>query len=287
MKLGSIEAGGTKFILAVADNQMHIIERKRIETRSPELTISDCVDFFKANPVDAIGIGSFGPIDINPDSTTYGYVLKTPKPNWSNTDFVGPLQTQLHVPIAFTTDVNASAYGEYTKCDAKSTVVYFTIGTGIGGGAVQAGHFIGSSAHPEMGHTLITPRADDDFAGNCPFHGNRCFEGMASGPAIEARTGKPGEQLSRTDPVFDLVSYYAAEMAYNTYMQMRPDKIVFGGSVLKPEDMPRVRKYFSDFNNDYVATPALESLITFTSIPNNGSATLGDFELAARALSNK
>jgi len=286
IRLGSIEAGGTKFVLAVADAQFKIIETARIKTTTPSETLQKCVDFFKTYPVDALGIGSFGPVDIRPDSTTYGQVLATTKPHWEGAKIVSTLKTALKVPIAFTTDVNASAYGEYSVGAGRDnqSLVYFTIGTGIGGGAIQDGQFIGGQSHAEMGHALVLPHPDDDFEGVCPFHGNHCFEGMASGPAIEKRTGQRGEELSRDNVVFDYLSYYAAQLAFNAYLNLAPEKIVFGGSVLSTAEMPKVRQYVAELNHGYVQLPVLDDLIVQTKVPNNGSATVGDFAMAAALL---
>ncbi len=285
-RLGSIEAGGTKFVVAVADETMQTQERARIATTTPEETLGKCVAFFEAHPVDALGIGSFGPIDIRKDSATYGHVLATPKKGWEGADIVGTLKAALNVPIAFTTDVNASAYGEYRfgAGETNHSLVYFTIGTGIGGGAIQDGHFIGGRAHSEMGHTMVVAHPDDHFEGVCPFHGNRCFEGMAAGPAIEKRTGQRGEDLSRDNVVFDYVSYYAAQLVFNTYLNFAPEKIVFGGSVLSDAEMPKIRKYVEQLNNNYVALPDLDDLIVRSQVPNNGSATVGDYAMAADLL---
>ncbi|WP_179394911.1 ROK family protein [Lacticaseibacillus absianus] len=285
-RLGSIEAGGTKFVLAVADENFKILASERIPTTTPAESLGACIDFFNANPVEALGIGSFGPIGIRQGAEDYGHVLKTPKPGWEGADIVGTLTEALHVPIAFTTDVNASAYGEYSVGAGKDahSLVYFTIGTGIGGGAIQDGHFIGGRAHAEMGHTVVLPHPDDHFEGVCPFHGNRCFEGMAAGPSIEARTGQPGETLSRDEPVFDYISYYAAQLAYNTYLNLAPEKIVFGGSVLSEAELPKVRHYFEQLNQGYVDPGDLNDLIVLSGVPNNGSATVGDFAMAAALL---
>ncbi|WP_125705568.1 ROK family protein [Lacticaseibacillus daqingensis] len=285
-RLGSIEAGGTKFVLAVADEQYQILASKRVPTTTPAETLAACAAFFAANPVDALGIGSFGPIGINPGTPEYGHVLKTPKAGWEGADIVGTLKAALNVPIAFTTDVNASAYGEYSVGAGKDahSLVYFTIGTGIGGGAIQDGRFVGGRAHAEMGHAVVLPHPDDHFAGVCRFHGNRCFEGMASGPSIEARTGQPGETVPRTAPVFDYISYYAAQLAFNTYVNLAPEKIVFGGSVLSDAELPKVRQYFAELNNGYVDAGDLTTLICLSGVPNNGSATIGDFAMAKALL---
>ena len=286
--LGSIEAGGTKFVLAVGDEHLNIVDKIQIPTTTPAATLATCVTYFTAHPVAALGIGSFGPIDIDQSSPTYGQVLATPKPGWAGADLVGTLKTALAVPVAFTTDVNASAYGEYIAGSGKEvdSLVYFTIGTGIGGGAIQNGHFIGGTGHAEMGHALTTPRADDDYAGTCPFHGNHCYEGLAAGPSIQGRTGTPGQDLPRTDKVFDLISYYVAQMLYNTYVDLRPAKLILGGSVLSDTELPKIRTYFDTFNHGYVQTPELDSLIVSSQMANNSSATIGDFALAMRTLSS-
>lgn len=285
-KFGSIEAGGTKFVVAVGDEKRDILVKEQFPTTSPEETLAKCVTFFTAHPVAALGVGSFGPIDIDQQSATYGQVLATPKPGWAGTDVVGYLKAQLNVPVAFTTDVNASAYGEYTAGAGKDvdSLVYFTVGTGIGGGAIQNGRFIGGLGHAEMGHALVVPRDDDDYAGTCPFHGRHCFEGMAAGPSIKGRTGIAGQDLPRTDKVFTFISDYVAQMLFNTYLNLRPAKLVIGGSVVSAAELPKIRKFFEQYNNGYVTTPPLEDLIVLSAMPNNSSATVGDFALAEQAL---
>lgn len=287
--LGSIEAGGTKFILAVKDTETDkIVAKKRVPTTNAKETLQKSLEFFKEHPVEALGIGTFGPIDINPNSRTYGYILDTPKRGWSGTNFKGFFEKELQIPVVMTTDVNASAYGEYIARgkDDQKTYYYITIGTGIGAGVVQAGKFVGLNNHPEIGHMFIRTYRGDDYVGNCPFHGNKCAEGMAAGPTLKGRTGIAGEDLSRDNKVFTYLSYYVAQVLYNSYMAMRPDVMVVGGSVLNENDLKQVRKYFDEFNNNYVATPDLNELIVRPAVADNGSATLGDFELAKQALAN-
>lgn len=287
-QLGSIEAGGTKFIVARGDEQGHIKEIQRIKTTDPGKTISECVLFFQKHPVAALSIGSFGPLDLDKQSETYGHIMNTPKKGWKNCNLLGRVQSSLHIPLFLTTDVNASAYGEYAHGIAKidHSVLYFTFGTGIGGGAVQDGHFIGGMGHPEMGHSLIVPRSDDDFPGICPYHGNHCFEGMASGPAIQRRTGIPGENLPPNDPVFDLIAFYAAQLAYTAYVHLIPKHIVFGGSVINPTRLLVIRSYFSRLNNGYLGIKNLNDLIQLTSFKNNLAATVGNLALANQLLLN-
>ena len=288
--LGSIEAGGTKFILAVKDTETgKIVAKKRVPTTNAKETLQKSLDFFKEHPVDALGIGTFGPIDINQKSRTFGYILDTPKRGWSGTNFKGFFEDNLHIPVVMTTDVNASAYGEYIARgkDNDKTYYYITIGTGLGAGIVQGGKFVGLNNHPEIGHMFIRTYPGDDYAGNCPFHGNKCAEGMAAGPTLKGRTGIAGEDLPRDNTVFTYLNYYVAQVLYNSYMAMRPDVMVVGGSVLNEDDLKQVRKYFDEFNNNYVATPNLDELIVRPAVADNGSATLGDFELAKQALENK
>lgn len=281
--VGSIEAGGTKFIVAVEDSESgKEVARDRIPTTTNQETLQKCAEFFKQHPIYALGIGTFGPIDINENSRTFGYILDTPKPGWSGTNVKGFFEKELNVPVAMTTDVNASCYGEYIargRDDSKS-YFYITIGTGIGAGVVQAGKFVGLNNHPEMGHMLVKPYPGDDYKGHCPFHNNNCAEGMAAGPSIEGRLGIPGEKVPRDNKVFTYIAYYVAQVLFNAYMTTRPDVMVVGGSVLNEKDLVKVRKFFDKFNNNYVATPDLDQLIVCPAVAHNGSATLGDFEMA-------
>ncbi|WP_408009096.1 ROK family protein [Pseudalkalibacillus sp. A8] len=284
--LGSIEAGGTKFVVAVADFDYNVKELKKFPTTTPEKTLAEAINFFEHFDVASIGVGSFGPVDVKVESETYGHVLNTPKADWSGFDFLETLKVAFDIPMYFTTDVNSSAYGEYTKGSGlgADSLVYFTLGTGVGGGAIQDGKFIGGIDHAEMGHATVIAHPEDTYEGGCPFHSNHCFEGLASGPTLEGRTGAKGETLPRDHKVFDFISYYAGQIAFNTFVNMAPEKIVFGGSVLQGADMPKVREYFKQFNNGYVATPDLEELIVRPSIENNRSATIGNFGLALKVL---
>lgn len=287
MLLGSIEAGGTKFVCSVGNEQFEIKHSVTFPTTTPQKTLQQAIDFFKPFDVAAIGIGSFGPIDVNRGSKTYGYVTSTPKPYWSDVDMIGILKQGLDVPMYFTTDVNASAYGELIAHEnqAIQSLVYFTIGTGIGAGAIQRGQFIGGISHAEMGHQFVKRHPKDlGFAGICPFHAD-CLEGLAAGPSLEARTGKRGENISPDSEVWDIQTYYIAQAAISATLTLAPEKIIFGGGVMSHDHMiQRVRKHFKDLLNDYVATPSLEVYLQPTSIADNGSATLGNFALALKTL---
>lgn len=284
---GSIEAGGTKFVCAIGDEEMTIKERVSFPTTTPEETMALVIDFFKKyeDQLVGIGIGSFGPIDIHRDSATYGYITSTPKLAWQNFDFVGTMKQAFPIPIAWTTDVNAAAYGEYVfgKGKGLSSVVYYTIGTGVGGGALQDGCFVEGFSHPEMGHMLVVPHPDDSFEGSCPFHGN-CLEGMAAGPAIEKRLGKKGQELSEDEPFWSIEAEYIAQCAYNTTLMLSPDVIIFGGGVMKQRHMvEKVHQAFERLVNGYVKTPAVADYIVTPELEDN-AGTLGCLALAREAV---
>lgn len=286
MLYGSIEAGGTKFVCAIGNEELEIMERVSYPTTTPEETMALVIDFFNQYKEElvAVGVGSFGPIDIHKDSETYGYITSTPKLAWQNFDFVGTMKQAFNIPIAWTTDVNAAAYGEYKFGNGKglSSVVYYTIGTGVGGGALQDGRFIEGFSHPEMGHMMIVPHAADEFKGSCPFHGN-CLEGMAAGPAIEKRMGVKGQDIPQDDPFWEIEAEYIAQCAYNTTLMLSPDVIIFGGGVMKQRHMvEKVHQAFTRLLNGYVKTPALDSYIVTPALEDN-AGTLGCLALAKDA----
>ncbi|GHU37676.1 fructokinase [Bacilli bacterium] len=284
---GSIEAGGTKFVCAVGNEEMMILESTTFPTEKPEETLQNAVDFFKPfydeGSLVAIAVGSFGPIDIDVASETYGFLTTTPKPYWTNFDLLGFLKAQLDLPMFFTTDVNSSAFGEQLLEPSLKSLVYFTIGTGIGAGAIQDGNFIGGISHAEMGHMFVKRHPEDlNFAGVCPYHGE-CLEGVASGPSLEARTGVRGENIGLDSNVWDIQAYYIAQAAITTTLTLRPEKIIFGGGVMAQEHMmQRVRKQFAEQLNGYISVPDLTDYLQVPSIADNASATIGNFALAKR-----
>lgn len=228
---GAIEAGGTKFVCAVGTclNDLTIV---CFPTTTPGETLSKCFGFFDNYSKDlrAIGIGSFGPVDLNSESTSYGYITDTPKAGWSNTDFVGPFRQRYQVPIAFDTDVNAAAVGEFASGAAQGVenFIYITIGTGIGGGAMVNGQLVHGLVHTEMGHVFLVKHEQDTFSGSCPFHGDRCFEGLASGPAIEAHWHDRGENLEDDHIAWQIESDYIAKALINYTFCYSPEMIVLG-----------------------------------------------------------
>ncbi|MBO0467604.1 fructokinase ScrK [Enterococcus plantarum] len=283
--LGSIEAGGTKFVCGVGTDNLDIIEKVSFPTTTPEETMPLVIEFFKKYNLKAIGIGSFGPIDIQKESATYGHITSTPKIAWQNYDFVGAMKKEFDLPIAFTTDVNAAAYGEYVAGCGKdlSSCVYYTIGTGVGAGAIQDGRFIEGFSHPEMGHMIVRRHSDDQFKGCCPFHDD-CLEGMAAGPAIEKRAGKKGQELSEEEPIWDIEAYYIAQAAYNTTLILSPDVIIFGGGVMKQRHMlAKVHQEFEKLINGYVKTPPLKEYIVIPKLDDD-PGTIGCLALAKKEI---
>lgn len=265
MYYGGIEAGGTKFVCGVSDNELNLVERISFPTTTPTETMAQVLTFFKKyqEELAGIGVGSFGPIDIQTDSLTYGYITTTPKVAWQNYDFVGTLKKALEVPIAWTTDVNAACFGEYVAGHGQGlkSVVYYTIGTGVGGGAVLNGRFVEGFSHPEMGHMLLQRHQKDAYLGNCPFHGE-CLEGLAAGPAIEKRLGKKAQNLTADDPFWQIEADYIAQCVYNTTLLYAPEIIILGGGVMKqPQLLPLVRQAFADKLKGYVATPELSAYL--------------------------
>ena len=217
MLLGSVEAGGTKFVCAVGDENYRTKDIVSFPTTTPAETLQKTIDYFRQFDIKALSVASFGPIELRRNDPKYGYITNTPKPNWADTDFIGTLKEAFDIPMFWTTDVNGSAYGEYVMStltnERINSLVYYTIGTGVGAGAIIDGDFLGEMGHPEMGHVRLKRHPDDlDFKGICPFHGD-CLEGLVAGPTFEARTGKPGKEVPLTDHVWDIMAYYVAQAA--------------------------------------------------------------------------
>jgi len=253
--VGGLEAGGTKFVCAVGRGR-DIVAEMRIVTTSPAETLGAALAFFKHHgPLAALGVASFGPIDLDPRSPTYGFITTTPKSGWAQTDVVGPLRRALGVPIAFDTDVNAAALAEQRWGAARdvASVVYVTVGTGIGGGAVVNGRPVHGLAHPEMGHARIPhDRAADPFAGACPHHGD-CWEGLAAAPALAARWGVPPESLRDDHPAWELEARYLALGLANVILTLSPERVVLGGGVLARAGLlERVQTTVHELIGDYV-----------------------------------
>ncbi|EXJ22917.1 Fructokinase [Alkalibacterium sp. AK22] len=283
--LGAIEAGGTKFVLAVSDDQLNIVERVSVPTTTPDETFEKVFEFFDRFEVNAIGIGSFGPIDVNQDSSTYGYITSTPKTAWEHTDFIGKMKDRYAVPIGWTTDVNAAALGELTKGSAvgKKSCLYLTVGTGVGGGAVINGEPLEGFGHPEMGHILVRRHPEDAYEGNCPYHKD-CLEGLAAGPAIEKRYGKKAQELAEDKKVWEIEAYYLAQALLSYTLILSPERIILGGGVMKQKQLfPLIRQEFARLLNDYVQTPDLNEYIIPPGLEDDAGIT-GCLILAQKAV---
>jgi fructokinase len=261
--LGGIEAGGTKFVCAVGRGPGELRAEARIDTTAPGETITRAIEFLRQaagdEPLAAVGIGSFGPIDPEPESATFGHITSTPKPGWAHTDLAGSVARALDVPVGFDTDVNAAALGEHRWGAAQGldTFAYLTVGTGIGGGAMVGGRLVHGLLHPEMGHLLIAPRQDDQFPGVCPFHG-RCLEGMASGPALEQRWGQRAETLPDDHPAWDLEAHYLALGLASIVCVLSPGRFILGGGVMSRGQLfPTIRQKLRTLLNGYVQAPAI------------------------------
>ena len=292
---GGIEAGGTKFVCAVGTGPDDLRAEVRFPTTTPEETIGRAVEFFQEQshrePLSAVGIASFGPVDPNPVSPTFGYITTTPKPGWANIDFAGPVRRALNVPVGFDTDVNVAALGEgrWGAAQGLDTFIYLTIGTGIGGGGVADGRLLHGLVHPEMGHIPIPhDRERDPYPGWCPYHGD-CLEGLANGPAIEARWGQRGETLPADHPAWPLEAHYLALGLASFICVLSPQRIIMGGGVMRQEHLfPIIREEVQNILNGYIQSPAiLEDIDSYIVPPGlgNRSGVLGAIALAHQTAS--
>ena len=290
MRLGALEAGGTKMVCAIGDENGAVFERESYPTREPENTIPAIIDYFRDKGIEALGIGSFGPLCLDPNAENYGAITTTPKPGWSNYPLRAVLMDALKVPVGIDTDVNAAALSEARLGAGKGldSLVYYTIGTGVGGGAVVEGKLLHGLVHPEMGHILLRPDPRDPTPrGFCPYH-DGCLEGMANGPAIEKRWGVSAKELPEDHVAWDIEAEYLAQMCANTIVTLSPKKIVLGGGVMHQLHLfPRVRRLTLEKLNGYVAHPAIlehiDSYIVPPALGDNAGAA-GSLLLALDAL---
>lgn len=293
--IGAIEAGGTKFVLAVAREDGTILQEARIATRTPDQCFPEVAEFFRAaaaahGPLSSFGVASFGPIDIDPVSSTYGTFTTTPKPGWAGARFHDVLG-EFGAPIAVDTDVNGAALGEWLKGAGQgcTTLAYTTVGTGIGTGVVRDGRPLMGISHYESGHIpMARDAARDPFPGHCPYHGD-CLEGLAAGPAITARWGQSLSQLGSPDDKVDLIAGYIAQLATALVLLHMPDRLIFGGGVMKaPGLLDAVRRETQRRLGGYVQHPALDAgLERYIVLPGLGdeAGITGAIALGRQALS--
>lgn len=288
MLLGALEAGGTKMVCAIGNEKGEIFEQISIPTETPEITIPRMISYFKEKNIEALGIGCFGPIDLNKKSKTYGYITSTPKLEWIDCNIVGAFKNALGCPVGFDTDVNGSVLGEVTfgQAKGKNSVIYITIGTGVGAGIYIEGKLLHGMLHPEAGHVLLRKREDDTYEGKCPYHKN-CLEGMAAGPAIEERWGANARELKDRAQVWDLEAYYIAQALTDYILTVSPEMIILGGGVMHQEQLfPMIRSYVKEMLNGYIKTEEIEDLDHYI-VPaslNDDQGIMGCLELGRRAL---
>jgi fructokinase len=287
---GAIEAGGTKFVCGVGTNPDDI-ETVLIPTTTPKATLDSAIGFLRKRfpgQLQSLGIGSFGPADLRPESATFGFITSTPKAGWQNCDIVGAFCEALRVPVGFDTDVNAAAMGEqrWGAAQGLSDFLYITVGTGIGGGAMVNGSVLHGLVHPEMGHIRVPHDwSADSFPGVCPFHGD-CLEGLASGAAMQARWGVTAQDLPLGHPGLALEARYLALGLANFIFTLSPKRILLGGGVMQQKQLfPLIRQELAPLLGKYLPVAELDDLATYIVPPGlgNRAGILGALVLAERA----
>ena len=292
MLLGALEAGGTKMVCAIGDEKGNVLERASFPTKMPEETMPNIIEYFQGKDIAALGISSFGPLNLDPSSPNFGDITTTPKPGWANYPLRRTLMEALNVPVGIDTDVNGAALAEL-KLGAGvglDSLVYYTIGTGVGGGAVVEGKLLHGLVHPEMGHMLMRPHPQDPSPkGFCPYH-DACLEGMANGPAIEKRWGVSAKELPPEHIAWDIEAEYLAQMCVNTIVTLSPKKIVLGGGVMHQMHLfPKIRRRTQEILNNYVAHDAINRDIDNYIVPpalGDNAGAAGSLLLALEALNN-
>jgi len=288
MILGALEAGGTKMVCAIGDENGNLTDRISFPTETPEKTMPKLISYFKEHNIRALGIGTFGPADLNPESDTYGYITTTPKLAWANFNIRGAFADTLQIPVGFDTDVNAAVLGEASFGCLKNIQngIYLTIGTGIGAGILAEGRLLHGMLHPEGGHILLERHPKDTYAGCCPYHKN-CFEGLASGPAIEGRYGKKAIELTSLPEVWELEADYIAKALVSYILILAPERIVLGGGVMHQTQLfPLIRKRTIELLGGYIQTRQLENMDTYIVPPslNDNQGVLGCLMLARNSI---
>ena len=289
MYYGTIEAGGTKMVLSIGNENNELIMQESIPTETPDKTIPAMIDWFRDKQIVSLGIGSFGPVDLKEHSPTYGWITRTPKPGWSNTPLLPPMQEALGVPALIDTDVNAAALAEWKLGAAKglNSCLYVTVGTGIGAGLVIEGELVHGLVHPELGHMLLRQEPEDPSpAGFCPYH-QGCLEGLASGPSIEKRWGEKGYELPPDHEAWALEASYLAQMCMNAVCAFSPEMIILWGGVMQQKQLfPMIRQKTLSLLNGYIQSQTiLEGIDTYIVEPGLGmkSGATGALLLAKQA----
>ena len=265
MRLGTLEAGGTKMVCAIGNEKGEIWEQVSIPTETPELTMPKLIAYFQQYNIEALGISCFGPIDLDKESETYGYITSTPKLSWRNYNIVGIFKETLKIPIGFDTDVNGAVLSEVTWGALKGldSGIYMTIGTGIGVGIYSEGKLLHNMLHPEAGHVFVNKHPCDNYKGKCPYHG-ACLEGLAAGPAIEERYGISAKELGDKAEVWELEAYYIAQAIIGYILTVSPKRIILGGGVMSQQQLfPLIRKEVERLLGGYLITKELEDINSY------------------------
>ena len=289
-RIGALEAGGTKMVLGIFDEQGNEITRHTIPTLMPGETVPAMQAFFDEYKIDALGVASFGPLDLDPESDTYGYITSTPKLKWRDYPLLDALRGESGIPCAIDTDVNAAVLAEADRGAAKglTDAVYITVGTGIGGGVLSGGNLVHGLLHPEIGHILLRSHPDDpNPKGVCPYH-DGCCEGLAAGPAIGARVGGDAKALPDDHPTFIIEADYLAQMCVNLILIVSPKRIILGGGVMQRQSLfPLIRSRTRELLNGYVQSPAVLEHMDQLIVPPAlfpVSGLIGAYLLGKRAL---
>lgn len=286
MRLGGIEAGGTKMVCCVGDENGQIFDRQIFPTLTPEETLPVMIEYFEGQGIEALGIGCFGPVEVRPTAPRFGEILHTPKLAWRGVNMVKAFQEALHIPVGLDTDVNAALLGEQTFGVAKGlqNAIYITIGTGIGAGILCEGHMVHGALHPEAGHILLQRRPGDTAKSSCPCH-DHCFEGLASGPAIQLAFGQPAGALLDEPAVWEREADYVGQAITGYICMLAPEKIILGGGVMNvPGLIERIRAAVLAHINGYLALEPMEQMDDYIVLPGCGGdqGILGALVLAKR-----
>ncbi|CAI2612952.1 ROK family protein [Apilactobacillus apinorum] len=286
MLLGSLcTTDHNQMVCAVGDGKCNILDRITIDLSTPAVTLKKVIDYFDGfDDLAAIGVSSFGPLELRTYSSQYGYIKESSRENWQNVNLLGTLRHHFKIPISFTTDVNSRAYGEYIQSilqdDPILALSYITISDGVGVGIVNDGKFVGTMGSPEIGHIIPQRHVDDmDFPGVCPYQSD-CLEGLVSTPAIEARMGQKPEEISMFNPIWDIVAYYIAQSLVQTTVFVRPQKIILGGSIVNEIELQKVKEQFKQLLNNYLNVGDVDQYITLPSCDEDKLAIIGNLALA-------
>lgn len=293
--LAGVELGGTKCVCILGTGPDDIRAQERLATTDPASTLSrieSILDGWRAQhgAFSALGVASFGPLDLKPGSPTHGFIMATTKPVWAHTDVAGRLARKLRVPVEVDTDTNGAALaeGQWGAAQGLKNFAYITVGTGVGVGLIVNGGTVFGCNHTELGHLRVARPAGDDWPGACTFHG-ACVEGLASGPAIEARVGMSADRIPADHAVWGSVAYALGQLLHGLVLSTAPERILIGGGVMSSQAhlFPRVRQELQRSLNGYVEVDeVMKGLDRYVVPPGLGTQAgpLGALALAANAV---